>query len=254
MPAPIPFLASREPSSTRDFGVGAAISTVDGPGIFALVKPTTIGLTAPRGGGTFTAGGTVPITWIIRGGPAGHYRVAYPTNGGASFALLPDVIRNATPFNCTVPNINAIGVRLRVMAGDAGNRLVDPAGSAANFSITPPTPTLTLDRATVAPGGTVTVTVSNAPGGPKDWRALAPAGSSALSYLKTTSVGAGVSERTWTVSVPGPGGAQYEIRLLLNDGYAIVARSGVCTVVASGGPGGTAPTIFNLQCSPRSVP
>jgi len=93
---------------------------------------------------------------------------------------------------------------------------------------TPGSPTLTLSTTTVSVGGQVTTTLANGAGGAGDWLALAAVGSPDTSYLKWTNVGAGVTTRTWTVTLATPG--SYEFRLFLNGGYTRAATSPVVAV------------------------
>jgi hypothetical protein len=82
----------------------------------------------------------------------------------------------------------------------------------------PAAASLTPSTTTATPGEAVTVTLANSPGGASDWLALAPVGSPSDSYIAYTYVGAGVTDRTWTVDMPLTPGA-YEFRLFLNNGY-----------------------------------
>jgi uncharacterized protein YegP (UPF0339 family) len=91
------------------------------------------------------------------------------------------------------------------------------------------TPTLTVSAATVPPGGQVTVTLANGPGGAQDWLAFAAVGAPPNSYLQWVYVGASVTTRTWTVTAPTAPG-QYEFRLFLNNGYTLAATSPAVTV------------------------
>ena len=100
--------------------------------------------------------------------------------------------------------------------------------AALAFTIAPP-PTLTVSATTVAPGASVTVTLTDGFGGPWDWLAFAPTSASNISYVTYTFVGGGVSTRTWTVTVPSTPGA-YEFRLFLNNGYTRAATSPTVTV------------------------
>jgi hypothetical protein len=90
-------------------------------------------------------------------------------------------------------------------------------------------PVLTVNTTTVAPGGQVTVTITGGLGGPTDWVAFAPVGAPNTSYVQYTYIGAGVTTRTWTVTVPGTASA-FEFRLFLNNGYTRVATSPTVTV------------------------
>jgi hypothetical protein len=101
----------------------------------------------------------------------------------------------------------------------------------------PPEPasvSLTPNASTAEPGQAVTVTVTGAPGGAGDWLALAQVGSAATSYLNYVYVGAGVSDRTWTVNMPTTAG-DYEFRLYVNNGYTALAVSSA-VVVAPAAP------------------
>jgi hypothetical protein len=90
-------------------------------------------------------------------------------------------------------------------------------------------PQLTVSATTVAPGGSVTVTLTNGAGGIGDWLAFARTSQSNTSYLNYTYVGLGVATRTWTVTVPTTAGT-YEFRLFLNNGYTRAATSPTVTV------------------------
>ncbi len=95
-----------------------------------------------------------------------------------------------------------------------------PAITVAN----PNPPTLTVSAPTVGPGASVTMTLTNGPGGANDWLALAAVGAPDGTYLQWTYVGAGVTTRTWTVTMPTTLG-QYEFRLFLNNGFTLAATS-----------------------------
>jgi hypothetical protein len=98
-------------------------------------------------------------------------------------------------------------------------------------TVTPgPPPTLTVSSATAPPGGSVTVTLAHGLGGATDWLALAVVGASNTSYLQWTYVGAGVTARTWTVTMPAAPG-NYEFRLFLNNVYSRAATSPPVSVV-----------------------
>jgi subtilisin family serine protease len=94
-------------------------------------------------------------------------------------------------------------------------------------------PILSVSSTTVAPGGTVIVTLTGGLGGSTDWLAFAPSTAPDTTFLQYVYVGSGVTTRTWTVTVPGTAGA-YEFRLFLNNGYTRAATSPSVTV-------GTAP-------------
>jgi subtilisin len=106
-----------------------------------------------------------------------------------------------------------------------------PGGGISNslpVVIDPPL-SLTVSAASVAPGSAATVTLTSGFGGSTDWLALAAVGSPDTSYLKWTYIGAGVTTKTWTVTMPATAGA-YEFRLFLNNGSVRTATSPPVTV------------------------
>ena len=73
-------------------------------------------------------------------------------------------------------------------------------GTTASIGIPVLTSSLSVDRTSAVEGETVTVTVTNPPGGPGDWLALAPVGSPSSQYVDYTYVNPAAP--TWTVSMP----------------------------------------------------
>src|SRR5439155_3181269 len=92
-----------------------------------------------------------------------------------------------------------------------------------------PAPTLTVNTTAAFGGSAVTVTLTGGAGGAQDWLALAPVGSANTTFVQWTYVGAGVTTRTWTVTMPS-GGGTFEFRLFLNAGYTRAATSPAVTV------------------------
>src|SRR5262249_60933276 len=90
-----------------------------------------------------------------------------------------------------------------------------------------------------------TVSLANGFGNQYDWLALAATGVPDTSDLQWTFVGAGVTDRTWTVTMPATAGT-YEFRLFLNSGYTRAATSAPVTVDPSINP---APAIAQLSPS-----
>jgi hypothetical protein len=95
----------------------------------------------------------------------------------------------------------------------------------------PPSPTLAVSQTTVAPGSPVTATLSNSPGGASDFLALAASGATDTSYLQSVIIGAGITTRTWTVTMPATPGT-YEVRLfvVVNGAATRAATSPTVTV------------------------
>jgi hypothetical protein len=90
-------------------------------------------------------------------------------------------------------------------------------------------PVLTVSATTATPGSPLNVTLTNGYGGATDWIALAATSAANTSYVKYFYVGAGVTTKTWTVTMPATSGT-YEFRLFLNNGYTRVATSPPVTV------------------------
>jgi subtilisin family serine protease len=101
------------------------------------------------------------------------------------------------------------------------------------FTIEPP-PALTVNATTVAPASAVTVTLTRGFGGDGDWLALARTGAPVTDYLQWTYIGAGVTDRTWTVTMPDTSGT-YEFRLFVGFDTQ-VTTSPTVTVDASVNP------------------
>jgi subtilisin family serine protease len=156
-------------------------------------------------------------------------------------ASRPTTFKSSTELQAAIPasDISAVGSATVSVATPA------PGGgisSGLTFSIATP-PTLSVSSTTVFPGGAVTVTLDNGPGGANDWIALAPTSAANSSYLQWVYVGAGATTRTWTVAMPTTPGT-YEFRLFLNNGYTRAATSPTVAVDTSGAGG---PTINSLS-------
>jgi subtilisin family serine protease len=130
-------------------------------------------------------------------------------------------------------------------------------------------PSLTASPATVFPGGTITATVANGPGNPRDWVALAAttahnAANAGWFYLNgtTTPPAQGLTAATLVFAAPATPGT-YELRLFANDGYTRLATSGpiqvvpgpmlgVNDVVVTEGNSGTLQATFTVTLSPAN--
>jgi hypothetical protein len=87
-------------------------------------------------------------------------------------------------------------------------------------------PQLGTSDSSVAPGGNVSVMLTNGSGGSNQWIALAEVGAADNSYLLSIEVGPAVTARVWTIRMPMTPGA-YEFRLFVkgNRGYALRGAS-----------------------------
>jgi Ca-activated chloride channel family protein len=140
-----------------------------------------------------------------------------------------------TTYTWTVTAPTAPGqYEFRFFANDTYTRLATSPPVTVTAPPPPPpgsTPELTVSATTVSPGGQVTVTLTNGPGGAKDWLALARVGApdGGGQYVQWVYVGAGMTTYTWTVTAPSAPG-QYEFRFFANDTYNRLATSPAVTV------------------------
>ena len=173
------------------------------------------------------------------------------TVNGTGFAATSAVLWNGVPRVTTF--VSDTQLRAAIEAADiatVGQTAVTastpaPGGGLSNavaFSATPP-PVLTVNATSVAPGASVTMTLTNGTGGPQAWLALAPTSAANSSYVTFTYVGGGVTTRTWTVTMPSTPAA-YEFRLFLDNGYTRAAASPTVTVSAANNP---VPTLESLS-------
>jgi hypothetical protein len=111
-------------------------------------------------------------------------------------------------------------------------------------------PVLSVNSTTVTTGTAVTVTLTGGFGGSADWLSFATTGTANSSYVQYTYVGAGVTTRTWTVVVTGPG--TYEFRLF-SDGYNRLATSAPITATVGTPPVLTVSTTTAARGTPVTV-
>jgi subtilisin len=174
--------------------------------------------------------------------PAGSPAFTLTLNG-SGFVSTSVVRWNDVPKPTTF--VSATQLRAAIDAADVasiGQALVTvatpaPGGGISNavaMPITPP-PAISVNATAVAPGASVTMTLTNGYGGAQDWLALASTNAANSSYITFTYVGAGVTTRTWTVTMPATPGT-YEFRLFPNNGSTRAATSPPVTVSASINP------------------
>jgi subtilisin len=173
------------------------------------------------------------------------------TVNGSGFVSTSVVRWNDVPKATTF--VSATQLRAAIDAADVasiGQALVTvaspaPGGGVSNpvaMPITPP-PAIGVNTTAVAPGASVTMTLTNGYGGAQDWLALASTTAANTSYITFTYVGAGVTTRTWTVTMPATPGT-YEFRLFPNNSYTRAATSPAVTVSAAISP---VPAISSLN-------
>src|SRR5262249_39293365 len=217
---PTPNISSLSPASVTA-GSGAFTLTATGAGFAA-------GATATVGGQARTV--IVDSTTQVR---IALLATDVVTQGAVA-------VQVANPASCT----NGVGT------SNSGNLSVTAPRTATPPPPSPQTttaPTLTVSSTTAAPGGPVTVTLTNGLGGISDWVALSASSSPDTSIFPTWwYVGAGITTGTWTVSMPSTAG-QYEFRLYLNNGSERAATSPTITV---GTPPPTTTTSTTTTSSP----
>ena len=171
-----------------------------------------------------------PVTVTLTDGPGGPNDWLALAAAGApntSYLQWTYVGAGATTKTWTVTVASAGSYEFRLFPSGGYTR----AATSSTLSVTPAVPaSLTLSATTVAAGAQVTATLSGGAGGATDWLALAVAGAPNTSYLQWTYVGAGVTSRTWTVTLASPGA--YEFRLFPNGGYTRAATSPTVTVTS----------------------
>ena len=111
---------------------------------------------------------------------------------------------------------------------------------ATSAPITVATPRLSLSDTTVAAGGSVTATITNAPGMPGDWVGLFDASDAGTSYREWKYLNgshdkpaAGSSSALVTFTLPSTPG-KYNLRLFADSSFTTVATSDLVTVTAAG--------------------
>jgi subtilisin len=173
------------------------------------------------------------------------------TVNGSGFNAFSKVHWNGAERPTKVVNVNTLQASIPASdlpsAGVAEITVVTspPGGGTSNpvmLTITPP-PSIVLDSATVAPNGSVTMTLQYGFGGATDWLSFAAVGAPDTSNLQWRYVGSGIETRSWTIMVPATEG-QYEFRYYLDNGYVRKATSPTVTVTTPPNP---APTLTSLS-------
>jgi len=152
--------------------------------------------------------------------------------------------------------------QFRLFANDGFTRLASSpqvkVGGAATAPTPPPSagpPSIRVSTTTAEPGASVSVTVANGPGNPRDWVGLAVASEPDTSfvqwkYLSNTrsAAPAGVTAATLTFTMPSTGGA-YSFRFFADDGFTRLATTPEVRVV-----GGSAPAPPPPSTQPAPIP
>jgi hypothetical protein len=212
---------------------GAAIVTVFNPapgGGTSTGLPFAISLPPALSVSTTSAAGGSQVTVTLANGPGGANdwlalaTVVSPDTTYVQWTYVGAGVTNRT-WTVTMPMTpGAYQFRLLV----SGYTRV---ATSATVTVTPPPPAqLTTNVTTASVGTPVTVTLTAGYGGPTDWIALASTNAPNNVYLQWVYVGAGVTTRDWTVTIPAPG--TYEFRLFLQNGFTRAATSPPVTVTS----------------------
>ena len=208
----VPIVDERGGPTKRRIRVSGAVGIESPAPIIASVSPTTRVAYGPD----FTL--TVNGNGFVRSSSVRVNGVPQPTSYVSKTQLTAQVAADAIATTASAVSVTVF--------------TPSPGGGTSNAaSIGLLTSSVQADATTVAPGGTVNVTITNPPGWSGDWIALSRVGSTPTSYITYTYVGAGVTNRTWTVTMPQTPG-QYEFRLFVNYSYTQVALSAPVTVTA----------------------
>jgi hypothetical protein len=183
---------------------------------------------------TAPPGSRVTVTLANGFGGAGDW-LAFAATGSANSSYLTFTYVGAAVTNrtwaVTMPSTPGT-YEFRLFLNHGTTRAATSAAVTVDGTAPPPAPpVLAVSASTVAPGASVTVTLTDGLGGGLDWLALASTAAPNMSYLTFTYVGSGVSTRTWTVTMPSTPGT-YEFRLFPNNGYTRAATSPPVTVSA----------------------
>jgi hypothetical protein len=182
-------------------------------------SPPVLTVSAP----TIIAGQSVTVT--LSNGPGNPQDwIAFAQVGAANNSYVQQtwVGAGVTTRTWTVTAPSTPGLyEFRLFQNGSFNRLA----TSPTITVTaPPPPVLTVSTTSASPGQTVTVTLTNGTGGPSDWLSFAAVGSAENVYVTWTYVGAGVTTRTWTVTMPSTSGA-YEFRLYRQASFVRIATS-----------------------------
>jgi hypothetical protein len=193
-------------------GATLAVTTSPAAPTLAAINPTSVAV----GGAAFTL-------------------TATGTNFAPNSVVLVNGTQRTTTFGGST-SLTAAVLSSDIASGGALNITVStPApggGTSGAQTLTVTGPSLAVSATSVAPGSTITVTLTNGLGGAKDWLAFASTASPNTSWAGFVYPGAGVTSTTWTVTAPMTPGS-YQFRLFENDGFNRLSTSPTITVVNS---------------------
>jgi hypothetical protein len=186
-------------------------------------SPFTNGLTLTTDLASYPAGGAVTVSWDQLPGNANDWIAIAPqgsplttvtawiySNGAASGAHV------FTPANGTYV--------ARAFLDDSYVLLVESAPVVVGTTVPPPQATISVELATIGWGQDIKVTWASFPTNPKDWVAIAPAGSPPSTITQWVYTG-GAASGTYTFAGGAPSPGNYVARGFLNDTSTMIAES-----------------------------
>jgi hypothetical protein len=222
-------IAAADVASAGTIQITVTTPPVNGSGGTSAALPFTIGTPSLTVSATSVqAGASLTVTLTNGFGGSGDWlafaSTSAPNNSYVQYTYVGSGVTTRT-WTVTAPATPGT-YEFRLFTNNTYTRAatspsVTVAGGAA--------PVLSVSATSVAPGASVTMTLTGGYGGSTDWLALAATSAPNNSYIKYTYVGNGVTTRTWTVTMPTTPGT-YEFRLFLNNTYTLAAKSPTMTV------------------------
>jgi hypothetical protein len=210
---------------------GTAQVTVAAPGgAVSAALPFQIGGAVPvLTASATTVNGGSPLTVTLTnglGGTTDWMSFATTSAPGGSYVQYTYVGAGVTTRTWTINAPSVAGTYEFRLLPNNGTTIV---ARSAPVTVSVQAPVLSVNTTSAARGTPVTVTLTGGYGGSGDWMSFAATSSPNTSYVTYTYVGAGVTTRTWTVTMPQTPGT-YEFRLFPNNGYTRAATSPPITV------------------------
>jgi hypothetical protein len=183
---------------------------------------------------SYTPGQTITVTYAGLPGNLQDW-IAIAPAGAAPMSYVAYAFTNGQQSGTATFTAPAAGT---YVARAFPNNTFTLLAESASFSVT----SVTTDRASYAPGSTITVTYSGLPGNLQDWIAIAPAGSATTSYVAYFFTN---GQQSGTATFTAPAAGSYVVRAFPNNTFAVLVESapfsvtGVTTDRASYAPGQT---------------
>ena len=145
-----------------------------GDAVDALAAFSSITVTAPNGGESWTPGSIEDITWTTVG-TVGNVKIEYSINNGGTWSTVISATADDGIYSWTVPNVSSVQCLVRVSKA-VGGTPSDTSDAVFSISSTPPSIALSRSRfyyaAAISSGvqtGNQTFWISNSGGGTLNW-------------------------------------------------------------------------------------